>query len=134
MAIEVTYRSGPVEFRFQADTVKQIFAGLAALRQVFEVDACGECDSKKVAPNHREYEGNSFYSYVCGECGAQLDVGQKRDDRNLFLKRKDKDGEPIGKDGWYYWKRQERRSDAYSEPARNEPVQETPGQGESISF
>lgn len=110
MRVTYTTIDGRIQFTFEAQGVKGVFAGLAQVQEVFEHNTCGQCGSDRTVLDLREHEGNSYYKKTCIECGAQLDFGQHRQGDTLFVKRRDKDGNEVGKNGWYHWQRRERDS------------------------
>ena len=108
MSITVRYKTvnDRLTFEFTCESAKQAFAGVASLQELFEETACGDCGSADVVATSREHDGNVFYGLQCRKCGAQLDIGQKKDGRNLFIRRRDQDGNVRGTNGWYHWERQ----------------------------
>lgn len=72
---------------------------------------CGVCGCENIAPKHRsvpdptDKKGKSFFNYyemkcLRPGCWAVLELGQSKDQVGLFPKRKTKEGELIGKNGW----------------------------------
>ena len=72
-------------------------------REVFRETTCGLCGSEQVAPSHRVAKGYDFYSMDCLGCGATLSFGQTREGERLFPKRRDKEGNEVGKSGWHQY-------------------------------
>lgn len=105
MKVRYTTIDGRMTFEFDAQGVKAVFDGLAQVQEVFEDNKCGQCGGVAVL-DKREHDGNAYYKKTCIACGAQLDFGQKKDGATLFVKRKDKDGNVLGKNGWYFWQKQ----------------------------
>lgn len=99
MKVRFTTNTGRMTFEFDSQSPKQAFE---------QVAACGQCDSANIRWDKREYDGNAYYKLTCVDCGAQLDFGQHKSGITLFVKRKDKDNNPIGKNGWYHWQGRDR--------------------------
>jgi hypothetical protein len=64
------------------------------------------CGQSHLTYEVRDYDGNNYYKLVCRDCHAQLDFGQRRDGNNLFIKRKDAEGNALPNNGWYRWQGQ----------------------------
>jgi hypothetical protein len=104
MKVTYTTPTGRVQIEMEAPTVKDAFAGVAQLEEVFSEPCCGCCQSANIRPELREFEGNKYYKVLCTDCGATLDLGQYKDvARGLFVKRKSDDGAPMPRRGWYVY-------------------------------
>lgn len=110
MNVRYTTSDGRMQFTVEGDGVKGVFTALAQVQEVFEGNKCGQCESADTVLSHREHDGHSFYSKMCLGCGAQLDFGQHKQGGTLFVKRKDQDGNDLGKNGWYHWQRRSQTS------------------------
>jgi len=70
---------------------------------ILQESQCGACQSTNICPEHRVAQGYDFYSFRCGDCNAELKLGQKRDAETLFPKRKNEQGERLPNRGWEKW-------------------------------
>ena len=97
------YRTGyRLSFEIEGD-VKDIFAGIATIQEVFEADTtCGCCGQKRIRFRVRSSDENQFYELVCLDCRAVLSFGQTRKGSMLFAKRKDGD-RTLPDRGWKVW-------------------------------
>jgi hypothetical protein len=116
LKVSYTTGNGRITFEFEVDVGKTAFEAIAKLQEIFEEPGCGDCQSKQVRFSVREVAGNKYYNLVCDGCGAQLNFGQNKDGRGLFVKRVDKDDKPVGKNGWYHYQ----RSTTASRPAADD--------------
>lgn len=119
MKMRYTTPNGRLTFELEADTGKAAFAVIARIQELFEEPDCGQCGSKNIRCSVRHIEDYTYYSLVC-ECGAQLNFGQNKDGKGLFVKRKDETGEEVGKRGWYHWQ----PSNQDSEGRRYQPAKQ----------
>ncbi len=104
MKVHYTSENGRLRFEIDASTPKEIFAQVATIQEVFEEPCCGKCGSKSIRFEVREFDGNSYYKLFCTSCTAQLDYGQNKDMKNLFVKRRDKDSNTaLPNRGWYIY-------------------------------
>lgn len=84
--------SGKVRIEIEAGTdIKELFAQLAEVAEVFGEETCGQCDSAHIMPVSRTNQGFTFYEIQCRDCQASLQYGQPKDG-GLFPKRKLADG------------------------------------------
>ena len=80
-------------FEIEAETQKEIFAGIADLQEIFEADnACGCCNSTNIRFNVRNVKNKKglevqYYEYRCQDCNAQLSFGQNLVGGTLYPKR-----------------------------------------------
>lgn len=104
MKITYTTPNGRLTSEVEVATGKSAFEIVAAIQELFEVDACGCCQSKNIRHEVREIKNNKYYKMLCKDCGATLDFGQHRDNKGLFIKWRDKDShEPLPDGGWYIY-------------------------------
>lgn len=103
MKVVYTSASGRLSFEFEVQTGKAAFEAVAAIQELFEEPDCGMCKGKRIKCDCREFDGNKYFKLACDDCGAQLDFGQHKDGKGLFIKRKDKDNRAIPNRGWYKW-------------------------------
>jgi hypothetical protein len=85
----------------------------------------------------REFDGNNYYKLVCRDCHATLDFGQRRDGNNLFIKRKDADGNLLPNRGWYRYQGGAKPAAAAPSLTRREAPRrqlEDPRQAQPIPF
>ncbi|MBW3600627.1 MAG: hypothetical protein KY475_25615 [Planctomycetes bacterium] len=101
MRIRYVSTNGRLEFEGETPSVKEAFEWLSTIQELFEENACGLCGKDHLTYEVREFDGNNYYKLVCRDCHATLDFGQRRDGANLFIKRKDADGNPLPNRGWY---------------------------------
>ncbi len=101
MKIRYNSTNGRLGFEADASTVKEAFEWLSTIQELFEENACGLCGKDRLMYEVREFDGNNYYKLVCRDCYATLDFGQRRDGNNLFIKRKDADGNLLPNRGWY---------------------------------
>jgi hypothetical protein len=107
MKVRYTTENNRLTFELEATTGKQAFEIVAAIQELFEEPACGCCKSAHIRCDVREFDGNSYYKLLCNACGAQLDFGQHKDGKGLFVKRTDKETKkPLPNRGWYVWQGQ----------------------------
>ena len=108
---KVRYRlNAKIEVEVEGASVKDVITALSEYTEVFQDSACGSCGSTEVAPAHRSAQGYDFYEIACHACGAKLSFGQTREGGHLFPKRKDQDGNEIGKNGWHIYRQQAQQS------------------------
>jgi hypothetical protein len=96
-------KSGQLSFKLTGETVKVIFEELAEVQEIFDVSpVCGVCENSDIAYRVRENGGNKFYELHCltPACRARFSFGQSKDQKSLFPKRKDSEGNWIDNDGW----------------------------------
>jgi len=86
--------------------VKDVFKACNEF-QILQEKECGACGGPNISPQHRVAQGYDFYSFRCGDCNAELKLGQKRDMEQLFPKRKAEDGESLPNKGWVKWQPQQ---------------------------
>lgn len=95
MRAEYIAPNGRLKLQFDCQGVKELVQRSSQITEIFEAaDKCGLCESRNISPTHREYEGNSYYSITCHDCGAYLSLGQHKTGGTLFVKR------DQGKNGW----------------------------------
>ncbi len=114
MKARYTTANGRIMFDIDAQGAKAIFEAIAALQELFEEPDCGCCKSKRIVCNVRDSGEYRYYTLRCVDCSAQLDFGQKRDGGSLFIKRSDKDRNPMPNRGWYIYKRDNSNAPASS--------------------
>lgn len=105
LKVDYTSANGRIRFGFEVETGKAAFEAVATLQELFEEPKCGDCGSESIRFSVRNIDGNKYFNMLCDSCGAQLDFGQNKDGKGLFLKRLDKDKNPLGKNGWYHYQR-----------------------------
>jgi hypothetical protein len=103
--VKVTYKAlgGRLSFEADAENVKAAFELVASIQELFEEPSCGLCDSQRIRCDVRNFDAYCYFKLVCTDCNAQLDFGQHKDGRGLFVKRRDKDGRLLENRGWYIW-------------------------------
>lgn len=104
MKVSYTTANGRLTFEIEVTTGKQAFEVVAAVQELFEEPACGLCKSALIRCDVREFDNNKYFKLVCNACGGQIDLGQHKDGKGLFVKRLDKDTKkPLPNRGWYIW-------------------------------
>ncbi len=103
MKITYTTANGRLTFEMDVTTGKQAFEVVAAVQELFEEPDCGACKSANIRCDVREFDANKYFKLVCNDCGAQLDFGQHKDGKGLFVKRRGEDKQPLPDRGWYVW-------------------------------
>lgn len=104
-------KSGQLSFKLVGETTKDIFEELAEVQEIFDIPPfCGCCENTDIAYRVRENSGNKFYELHCltPSCRARFSFGQSKDQKSLFPKRKDSEGNWIQNGGW----------ERYTPPAR----------------
>ena len=78
-----------IVFELDGATCKDIFREVAEIQEIFEADRnCGLCGEPDIRYRVRAVDDNEFFELVCGNCQATLPIGQKKDGKGLFPKRK----------------------------------------------
>jgi hypothetical protein len=87
------------------ETMKDVFAELAELEQVFGVTTCGKCGGDDLSYVVRTVDDNDYYELRCknSTCRARLSFGVNKKGGGLFPKRKDKDEKWLPDGGWMKW-------------------------------
>jgi hypothetical protein len=112
--MKVSFRASK-KFTVEADAEdhKAVFAQLAALSEVFSVNACGNCKSEDIVPvvrNSKDKKGKVFkyYELRCRKCNARFAFGQHNEGGTLFPQRKDPETQEYKpNDGWVVFKKEE---------------------------
>ena len=120
MKVTYTTPTGRLTFEMELASGKQAFEVVAAIQELFEEADCGCCQSKNIRCDVREYDQNKYYKLCCNDCAAQLDFGQKKDGKTLFVKRRDKEGQDLPNRGWYIY--QGHSSHAPTRPTNHRPT------------
>lgn len=95
MKVEYITPNGRVKLQFDCSGVKELIGRLSSVTEILEADThCRLCESRNIAPTCREYDGNSYYSITCQDCGGYLQLGQHKTGGTLFVKK------DQGKQGW----------------------------------
>jgi hypothetical protein len=122
--MKFTYTTAGGRLSFQGDgNRKQVIEQLSAIQDVFDEPCCSACKSTAIIFTARNYrtqngEDRTNYGYKCLGCTAQLDILAKNDGVGLFIKRKDKEGRPVGVNGWYIY---EKKAKSAAEPGDSQP-------------
>jgi hypothetical protein len=106
--MKALYRTGKLTFEVQGETVKQVFAEIASIQDVFEAEtSCGVCGSENIRFVKRvgqTADGRKFDNYEirCMEsgCRAKFAFGQHAEGGGLFPQRKDKSNNWLPNNGW----------------------------------
>lgn len=93
-----------LQFEVECDSAKDAFGQIADMQECLDVDdRCACCQSENIQFSRRIVKDYEFFGLRCKDCEAQLDFGQTKDGERLFLKRKDRDGNVVGTNGWYVY-------------------------------
>lgn len=103
MKVTYTTQNGRLTFEMDLANGKLAFEAIAAIQELFEEPCCGLCQSERIRCDTREFDGNKYFKMVCNDCGGQLDFGQHKDGKGLFVKRKDENKQNFPNRGWYVW-------------------------------
>ncbi len=129
MKIRYTSTSGQLVFEADVANPKEAVEWLSTVQELFEESACGLCGQNHLAYEVREFDGNNYYKIVCRDCHATLDFGQRRDGTNLFIKRKDAEGNVLPNRGWYrYQGSPTKQAPAPQSPRRQEAPRRQPAE------
>lgn len=109
--MKVTYRLPKVEVEVDGDCTRDCFDKIATAVEIFSNSKCGACDSDNVVPVVRENGGNHFREMKCIDCGCSLGFGQRRQDGEMYPRRKDREGAWLENRGWTKWQPRERSVD-----------------------
>lgn len=106
--METFYKTadGKMQFKFQAETMKDVFRVVAEIQKTFEWDrTCGLCGSKDVCFQVRTPSGFTYYELACRnpECKAVLTFGQNMDGGFLWPKVTE-----VNR-GWHRWTPQQQQ-------------------------
>ena len=96
---------GPLVFEFDGDNHQELFEQIARTQEVFD-NKCTRCDNDEVRFILRtDDEDNKYYEMQCTNpnCRAKLAFGCNKKGGGMFPKRKDKEGNMVGKWGWGIW-------------------------------
>ena len=100
---KVRLKVGEAWVEVDAVSVKDAIQEISDYVEVFGEGTCGLCQSPEIVPRHRRHQDFDFYEMACLACGATLSYGQTKEGGRLFPKRKDRDGNEIGKQGWHQY-------------------------------
>ena len=87
---------------FEANDCKDAVRQLSKIQNVFEEHQCGACGCTNLLFKHAENQGYHFYELHCqnADCRAKLNFGQRKEDQELFPRRKDEKGKYLPNRGW----------------------------------
>lgn len=102
MSFTITTKTG---VQVTGETMKDVFAQLAELEEVFGITHCGKCSGSDVQYTVRTVDDNDYYELRCKNisCRARLAFGVNKKGGGLFPKRKDGDGKWLPDGGWMKW-------------------------------
>ena len=88
-------------FDIEGETIKDCVRQIAEAQELFEEKVCGRCGGIGI---HLRVRGNSkgheFFELVCIDCRATLALGQTKDGKSLFPKKRDAQGNALSHQGW----------------------------------
>lgn len=100
----------------ESDSQRSMFEDLAKVSEIFGQDACGKCKSSNIKfvvrnATTKDKKPVKYYSMDCMECHAKLSIGQHMENPdNMFVRRKNKEGEWIVDSGWTKWDKEAQAS------------------------
>jgi hypothetical protein len=99
---QVKLQGGRLIVKVAAPSVKELFAAIGEVQEVFDADSeCGACSAPGPKFRVRERDKFKFYEMHCDACGADLAYGQHRDGGGIWPKRLDDAGRPMPFRGWF---------------------------------
>ena len=113
---------GKTWLEVEVGSVKDALKELSDYAEVFSETTCGSCGSQEVRPLVRTARGYEFYEVACLACNAKLSFGQTREGDKLFPKRRDQNGDEIGKNGWHQYEKSHEQPQTGGPPSDNEWV------------
>jgi len=127
MKLSYTTVNGRTKFELEVATGKQAFEALANMQELFEEPMCCCCKSTNIKCQvQRTKDDDTYFKYACNACGAQLDIGQRKDGKGMWIKRVDKDEQgvyvDIGVNGWYKYKDRQKAPPRDEHDQTREPV------------
>jgi len=130
MRVTRTFGNG-ISFEAEGDDHNTLFDALSRIDsefdEIFGDEKCGICKSDtRFRSRDKEIEKDGkkkkyrFRERVCRnyQCRAVLSYGQKLEGGALFPKRKDKEGNIVGKWGWVQWNNNNDGGDADNTPVQ----------------
>lgn len=90
---------GRLTVEAEPKSIKGAFQAITEIRTFLVTEPCGICKSKATYPNLKTPKGYKYYEWVCADCGAVFQFGQKQESEELFPKRRDENG-PLPNGGW----------------------------------
>ena len=99
MTVSIRFPLGKAWLTVEGESAKDAMKAISDYADVFAESVCGACQSTELLPSHRTAKGYDFYEMVCLACGARLSFGQLKEGNRLFPKRRDQNGNEIGKEG-----------------------------------
>ena len=118
MLMRYTTPNGRLFFELEVESIRTAFVFAAKIAELFEEKACGCCKSEDIFFEVREVREFTYFVMRCRACNAQLDFSQKKDMKNLYIKRWDSESKKaLPNGGWYVWSgnRKESTGDAHEE-------------------
>jgi len=108
----IDYQLGRAKITVDGDTTLACWDKIASASEILSAaSTCGACGSNNTMLNTREYQGNHFREAVCLDCGCKLAFGQRRSDGEIYPRRRDKEGNTIGGNGWVKWQPRDANDD-----------------------
>lgn len=102
--MQISYKNGSgIEVTLEGETVRDMYAKLANVEEIFQESCCGKCSSEDITHVVRTVDDNNFYEIRCNGCRAVLSLGCHKKGGTLFPKRKDADGKYLSDKGWVVW-------------------------------
>jgi hypothetical protein len=124
--MKLTFRSADGSLTVEAEpkTIKDAFEAVGQVNEFLISEPCGCCKSVNTFPRAKHSGDYVFYEWCCRACGAAISFGQAKEGGRLFLKRNDKNKNPLPDKGWSVYKAQSNGnatngswgSDGYQDP------------------
>lgn len=99
----------------ESESMTDLVDKLTEVKDSIGPEPCGKCKSKNTFPQSRKTGDNTFYEIKCEDCGAVLQLGINKADKNLYKKRMKTDGKGkavkdendkavyLPNNGWLKW-------------------------------
>lgn len=106
--MKVSKQVGNMIIEAEAETIKELFAELARMEEVFGEQKCGKCGCKDLKFIVRNIDDNLYHELVCTNynCRAKLSYGVHKKGGGLFPKRKDDKDNYLPSGGWLKWNKE----------------------------
>ena len=99
----IDFQLGRAKITVDGATTLACWDKIASASEILSAaSTCGSCGSNNTMLNTREHQGHHYREAVCLDCGCKLAYGQRRDGE-MYPRRKDKEGNQLGGNGWIKW-------------------------------
>lgn len=103
--MKVSKQVGNMTIEAEGETIKEVFAELARMEEVFGEQKCGKCGCGELKFIVRNIDDNLYHELCCTNynCRAKLSYGVHKKGGGLFPKRKDDKEVYLPNGGWLKW-------------------------------